>query len=283
MLNKNQKKVICIMASILLICAGGLLYYFHCTVQQVKAFVEKTNEEENVAQFTDSLYSNFTSTDLKMVDLKGYVHTLEFKEIAKFDGYDRSILNLSLIFDKKGNIVDIQASYKQSNDNLYTAEFERNKDGQIESISVRTSYTTCGGDSYKGFQIYHLRYDDMGHVSGISIEDQSEGGRGGEMSDVEIAFSDYNKGKGYQKRIMDYDDGIASNHESILLSDIKCDTNGNWISRSGKLTQKRMIYSDGFLDDEEENSERIEYAVMKEERTITYYKKEEIDFSSYVK
>ena len=270
------------MASILLVCAGGLLYYFHCTVQQKKAFIEKTNEEEKVAQFTDSLYSNFTSTDLKMVDLKGYVHTLEFNEIAKFDGYDRTILNLSLIFDKKGNIVDIKALYKQRTDNLYTAEFERNKDGQIESISVRTSYTTGGGDSYKGSQIYHLSYDDMGHVSGISIEDLSEGGRGGEMRDAEIRFSDYIESKGYMKRSLDYDDGIYVHHESYGLNDVEKDMAGNWISRSGNLTDKRR-YTEEYLMEGEDNPEQKEQALVKEERKITYYKKEEIDFSSYVK
>lgn len=280
-MSKNQKMIVCILAGILLITAGVLLFYFKAITQQKKAFAENLIEQEKVSLLTDSLYYHFESTDLKMVDVKGYVHTLEFKEIADFNGLNRSILNLSLVFDKKGNVVDVKALYKQS-DNLYTATFERNDNGQIESIAVRTSYITGGGDSYKGHLIYHLKYDDLGHVSGISLEDLSEGGRGGEMRDSEIAFSDYVQSKGYMKRTMDYDDGITVNHESIHLADVENDSHGNWISRRGKLTN-RMTYSEYYLDEGEENTEQVEQTVMNEERTITYYKKEEIDFSPYLK
>ncbi len=280
-MSKKQKIIVCTLAGILLIAAGILLFYFKSIVQQKKAFAENLIEQEKVSLLTDSLYYHFESTDLKMVDVKGYVHTLEFKEIADFNGLKRSILNLSLIFDKKGNIVDVKALYKQSND-LYTATFERNDNGQIESIAVRTSYITGGGDSYKGYLIYHLQYDDLGRVSGISIEDLSEGGRGGEMGDSEIKFSDYVQGKGYTKRTMDYDNGITINHESIHFVDVENDACGNWVSRSGNLTN-RMSYSEFYLDEGEENTEQVEQTTMTEERTITYYKKEEIDFSPYLK
>lgn len=102
------------------------------------------------------------------------------------------------------------------------------------------------------------------------------------MRDSEIAFSDYAQSKGYTKRTMDYDDGITVNHESIHLVDVENDSHGNWISRRGKLTN-RMTYSEYYLDEGEENTERVEQAIMNEERSITYYKKEEIDFSPYLK
>lgn len=278
-MNKNQKMVVCILASIIVIICCGLLYFYQAIIQQ-----KKTNliEEERVSQLTDSIYNNFESTDLKMVDLKGFVHSLEFREIAKFNGYDRSTLNLSMIFDKKGNIVDIKACYKNA-ENLYTATFERNENGQIKNITVRTSYTTGGGDSYKGQLIYHLQYNGKGHVSGISIEDLSEGGRGGEMSDAEIKFHDYTKGKGFMKRTMGYDDGIAIHQETILYDDVKNDMYGNWISRRGNLTNKKNCFDDYLTDEYESPKQMEESAIMQETRTITYYKKEEIDFSPYLK
>lgn len=104
-MSKKQKLIVCILLCILLTTASVLLFYSKAITQQKKALADNLIEQERVSLLTDSLYYNFESTDLKMVDLKGYVHTLEFKEIAHFDGFKRSILNLSLIFDKKETLL----------------------------------------------------------------------------------------------------------------------------------------------------------------------------------
>lgn len=274
-----KKIIICILAFVIMLLIGGIAFYYTEVQKQRKEQLQKEAEKKALEQKNDSIYKCFETPDLKMAEVKGFVHTLDYIESVEFDyGSCRSLLSISLVFDKKGNIVDIKsqsgAYYFDAGDDdrgLLTASFERNHKGQIDKISVRSSYTNGGGDSYPIHLIRKIKYSSDGHISKIT----SEGGYAhpGVIVDETIRISDYVEGKGTTKIMVDWYNGYVDGNEKEtgLITDVQCDEKGNWVSRRGKYRV------DG--QDLEGNSTTTN-GKIKQSRVITYYNKDEIDFSS---
>ena len=90
-MNKNQKISICILATIAVFLFGGVMFYYQKVQDQKKKLAERTAMKQQIEQETkqkiDSIYRNFTSEDLKMVDAKGFVHKLALISLSSFFSY----------------------------------------------------------------------------------------------------------------------------------------------------------------------------------------------------
>lgn len=197
-MTKSQKIILCVVSGIAGLLLGGAIYY-HNKVQARKQVFEQEaikQKKENyvMEQKIDSVYKNFTSVDLKMADAKGFVHTIEYEYSVMYKSMNcDSLLKISLTFDKNGNIIDIKTTFRGAES--YTATYERNINGQIESIGVRTSAGLPGG-YYKGYLVRKLTYDSAGHICRIVFEDQSEF-NSFETVSKDLNFSDYQENNGF--------------------------------------------------------------------------------------
>lgn len=276
---ENKKEIIlCFLAFVVVFLIGCVAFYYTEVQKQRKEHLQKEAEKKALEQKNDSIYKCFETPDLKMAEVKGFVHTLDYIESVEDEyGRGRSLLSASFVFDKKGNIVDVKsqsgAYYFDAGDDdrgLLTASFERNHKGQIDKISVRSSYTNGSGDSYPINLIRNIKYSPDGHISKIT----SEGGytHPSDIVDETIRISDYVEGKGTTKIMVDwYNDYVEGNEkETGLITDVQCDENGNWVSRRGKY---RIDGRDPYGNTTTANKKIIQ------SRIIKYYNKDEIDFA----
>ena len=271
MMTKSQKIILCIVSAIAGLLFGSAIYYYNKVQARKQVFeqeaIEQKKENNVMEQKIDSIYKNFTSVDLKMADAKGFVHTIEYEYSGMYESMKcDSLLHILLTFDKNGNIIDIKTTFRGAE--TYTATYDRNSNGQIVSIGVRTSVVSPEG-YYKGYLVRKLTYDSAGHICRIVFDDQSEL-EGFDTVSKDLKFSDYQENNGFMahesKDIYAIEEAISKGK----FNDVQHDSIGNWIARKGSMTI-RITY----LDDS--NTHKI-----RDSRKITYYNKDEIDFTSFL-
>ena len=240
MMTKSQKIILCVVSAIAGLLFGSAIYYYYKVQARKQVFeqeaIEQKKENNVMEQKIDSIYKNFTSVDLKMADAKGFVHTIEYE----YSGvHESTLLHILLTFDKNGNIIDIKTTFRDAE--TYTATYERNSNGQIESIGVRTS-AGSPGSYYKGYLVRKLTYDNAGHVCRIVFDDQSEYS-GFDTVSKDLKFSDYQVNNGFMahesKDIYELEKDISKGK----FNDVQHDSIGNWIARKGSTTV-RNTYMD---------------------------------------
>lgn len=271
MMTKSQKIILCVVSAIAGLLFGSAIYYYYKVQARKQVFeqeaIEQKKEDNVMEQKIDSIYKNFTSVDLKMADAKGFVHTIEY-EMYESMTCD-SLLNISLTFDKNGNIIDIKTTFRGAE--TYTATYDRNSNGQIVSIGVRTSVAYPEG-YYKGYLVRKLTYDNAGHVCRIVFDDQSEYS-GFDTVSKDLKFSDYQVNNGFMahesKDIYELEKDISKGK----FNDVQHDSIGNWIARKGSTTVRNT-----YMDE----APTFSTHKIRDSRKITYYNKDEIDFTSFL-
>lgn len=274
-MSKNKKLILCILSAVALLmvgCVGFMFFQFHNDKKLVQQMADDKVSEE---QAIDSIYHHFTSPDLKMVTAEGFVHTIEYESRECMIGEKNIMKDMNvkkLVFDKKGMIVDVKAQYR--NEKVFTASFERNEQGQIASITVRTSYTTSDGESYKGLTIRRYTYDSAGYMTSTVVEDRSQEAWQGDFENYTGAYSNFVPGKGYTSHMYKWADDTWNCRDDIRFTKYENDKMGNWVKRMGKIESNLINEFGRELTTEED---------VVQKRKITYYPKEEIDFSSYLR
>ena len=267
MMTKSQKIILCVVSAIAGLLFGSAIYYYNKVQARKQVFeqeaIEQKKENNVMEQKIDSIYKNFTSVDLKMADAKGFVHTIEYGM------YESTLLHILLTFDKNGNIIDIKTTFRGAE--TYTATYDRNSNGQIVSIGVRTSVAYPEG-YYKGYLVRKLTYDNAGHVCRIVFDDQSEYG-GFDTVSKDLKFSDYQENNGFMAReskdIYELEEDISKGK----FNDVQHDSIGNWIARKGSTTVRNT-----YMDE----APTFSTHKIRDSRKITYYNKDEIDFTSFL-
>ena len=125
-----KKIIICILAFVIMLLIGGIAFYYTEVQKQRKEQLQKEAEKKALEQKNDSIYNCFETPDLKMAEVKGFVHTLDYIESVEFEyGSCRSLLSISLVFDKKGNIHRVHLK----DFNVYT-NIDEDEEDEIQSI-----------------------------------------------------------------------------------------------------------------------------------------------------
>ena len=271
----KMKAIAWFLIAVTMVAIASTVYIFFLFEEEKKmAGIESemlAKKEKRMQQFADSLYRNFTSNDLKMMDAKGFVKSIDFVEKSSTD----TLFHVYMVFNKEGEIVDIKSHADFDSKKMHVMNIVRTQEGRIENINFRTSKLTT--DSYgthycESLPRYSFEYDNYsGHICKIKTDDKYDiyG-----LSETSIEYCFYDKGKGYTSRKMSYWYTMdCSSTHNATFNQHEIDSVGNWIYKSG--TDKVVDECDSGVNKSTHKIEQI--------RAITYYAKDQIKFSSFIK
>ena len=282
---RNVKFIIIGAIAAVLIFGGVGLYYKSISDEEKAADAtaelaaqQQADEDARMALICDSIYSNFTSTDLNMLDAKGFIHTLEYKVID--NNCDQSPINEDFLFtfDRQGNIVDIKTKFcvpwvaddSEKPNELVDVSFDRNGNGQINQIRYGITYV-CGDYCDYGIE-RNFKYDSKGRVNKISDDAVLSVANQAQIDYRTYEFSRFIEGEGYTKCKTEFNIRFKPGEGDFTVNKVEKDMLGNWISNTGSF------------DSQIDSFEGIEYnkSNISIVRTISYYAKDEIDFTPFL-